>query len=77
VSTSSFWVEDVGVEQRSPLDSDIGCDLVVIGSGIAGLSAAYEAARGGWKVAVIDRAATLGGVMTPRTTAHLSTELDD
>jgi glycine/D-amino acid oxidase-like deaminating enzyme/nitrite reductase/ring-hydroxylating ferredoxin subunit len=77
MTTSSFWVEDVGLEQRSPLDSDISCDLVVIGSGIAGLSAAYEAARGGWAVVVIDRAATVGGVMTPRTTAHLATELDD
>src|SRR5687767_523873 len=26
---------------------------------------------------VIDRAETIGGVMTPRTTAHLATELDD
>jgi hypothetical protein len=77
VTTSSFWYEDVGLEKRPALATDADCDLVVIGSGIAGLSTAYEAARWGWKVIVIDRAETIGGVMTPRTTAHLATELDD
>jgi glycine/D-amino acid oxidase-like deaminating enzyme/nitrite reductase/ring-hydroxylating ferredoxin subunit len=77
MTTSSFWYEDVGLEQRPELMEDARCDLVVIGSGIAGLSTAYEAARWGWTVIVIDRAETIGGVMTPRTTAHLATELDD
>ena len=77
MTTSSFWYEDVGLEKRPPLASDAECDLVVIGSGIAGLSSAYEAARLGRQVIVIDRAETIGGVMTPRTTAHLATELDD
>ncbi len=77
MTTSSFWYEDVGLEKRPRLEADAECDLVVIGSGIAGLSAAYEAARFGWRVVVIDRAETIGGVMTPRTTAHLATALDD
>jgi glycine/D-amino acid oxidase-like deaminating enzyme/nitrite reductase/ring-hydroxylating ferredoxin subunit len=77
VTTTSFWYEDVGLEKRPALSEELTCDLVVIGSGIAGLSTAYEAARWGWKVVVIDRAETIGGVMTPRTTAHLATELDD
>ncbi|MBA2466242.1 MAG: FAD-dependent oxidoreductase [Sphingomonas sp.] len=77
MTTSSFWVEDCGLETRPPLDGDAECDLVVIGSGIAGLSSAYEAARFGWRVIVIERHSTIGGVMTPRTTAHLASELDD
>jgi glycine/D-amino acid oxidase-like deaminating enzyme/nitrite reductase/ring-hydroxylating ferredoxin subunit len=77
MGTSSFWYEDAGLETRPPLTADADCDLLVVGSGIAGLSTAYEAARFGWKVIVIDRAETIGGVMTPRTTAHLATELDD
>lgn len=77
MTTTSFWYEDVGLEKRPALADDVSCDLCVIGSGIAGLSTAYEAARWGWKVVVIDRAETIGGVMTPRTTAHLATELDD
>lgn len=77
MGSSSFWQEDVTLETRPPLTTDAECDLVVVGSGIAGLSTAYEAARFGWRVIVIDRAETVGGVMTPRTTAHLATELDD
>ena len=77
VTTSSFWYEDVGLEKRPPLASDATCDVVVVGSGIAGLSAAYEAAHLGSQVIVIDRAETIGGVMTPRTTAHLASEIDD
>lgn len=77
MTTSSFWYEDVGLEQRPALTEDAECDLVVVGSGIAGLSTAYEAARWGWNVVVIDRQETIGGVMTPRTTAHLASELDD
>lgn len=77
MTTSSFWYEDAGLEKRPPLGGDEECDLVIVGSGIAGISVAYEAARFGWKVVVIHRAETIGGVMTPRTTAHLATELDD
>ena len=77
MGTSSFWYEDVGLEERPPLTGEANCDLIVVGSGIAGLSTAYEAARFGWKVVVIDRQPTIGGVMTPRTTAHLASELDD
>jgi glycine/D-amino acid oxidase-like deaminating enzyme/nitrite reductase/ring-hydroxylating ferredoxin subunit len=75
--TTSFWVEDIGLETRPPLTGHADCDLVVVGSGIAGLSSAYEAARFGWRVIVIERHETIGGVMTPRTTAHLASELDD
>ena len=77
MTTSSFWYQDAGLEKRPTLEVDTDCDLVVIGSGIAGMSTAYEAARFGRKVIVIDRQETIGGVMTPRTTAHLASELDD
>jgi glycine/D-amino acid oxidase-like deaminating enzyme/nitrite reductase/ring-hydroxylating ferredoxin subunit len=59
-----------------PLTGKAKCDLVVIGSGIAGLSSAYEAARFGRQVIVIDRGRICGG-MTSRTTAHLASEIDD
>jgi ribulose 1,5-bisphosphate synthetase/thiazole synthase len=36
-------------------------DLIIVGAGIAGLSAALEAGRGGAKVLVIDEASIFGG----------------
>lgn len=72
----SLWKAEFEPLSYPPLDSDIECDLVVVGSGIAGLSSAYEAARFGVKVVVIDRGDISGG-MTARTTAHLASEIDD
>src|SRR5438309_8041707 len=51
-------------------------DVAVIGSGIAGLSVAYELASRGRSVVVLDRG-RIGCGMTARTTAHLASALDD
>jgi glycine/D-amino acid oxidase-like deaminating enzyme len=51
-------------------------DVVVVGSGIAGLFTVYELCRLGRSVVVLDRG-VLGGGMTARTTAHLASQLDD
>jgi glycine/D-amino acid oxidase-like deaminating enzyme/nitrite reductase/ring-hydroxylating ferredoxin subunit len=72
----SCWMDLSPVIDAPPLTSDTECDVVVIGSGIAGLSTAYELARFGRSVIVIDRGG-IGNGMTARTTAHLATELDD
>jgi glycine/D-amino acid oxidase-like deaminating enzyme/nitrite reductase/ring-hydroxylating ferredoxin subunit len=72
----SCWMGQTPVIDASALTRDETCDVVVIGSGIAGLSTAYELARFGRSVVVIDRGA-IGSGMTARTTAHLATELDD
>lgn len=72
----SPWMEEGPALEARPLTADETCDVVVIGSGIAGLSTAYELARFGRDVVVIDRG-RIGMGMTSRTTAHLATELDD
>ncbi|MFL6766716.1 MAG: FAD-dependent oxidoreductase, partial [Sphingomicrobium sp.] len=72
----SLWRAEFEPLPYPPLEAEATCDLVVVGSGIAGLSSAYEAARFGAKVIVIDRQDITGG-MTARTTAHLVTEIDD
>lgn len=72
----SYWMES-GPQIAAPaLEADHQCDVVVVGSGIAGLSTAYELSAAGLIVAVIDRG-RIGRGMTARTTAHLATELDD
>jgi glycine/D-amino acid oxidase-like deaminating enzyme/nitrite reductase/ring-hydroxylating ferredoxin subunit len=72
----SCWMDEGPAADAPPLDGDATCDVVVIGSGIAGLSTAYELACFGRQVIVIDRG-RIGWGMTARTTAHLATELDD
>ena len=72
----SLWKAETELKPYAQLEEDAVCDLLVVGSGIAGLSSAYEAARFGAMVIVIDRGDITGG-MTARTTAHLASELDD
>jgi glycine/D-amino acid oxidase-like deaminating enzyme/nitrite reductase/ring-hydroxylating ferredoxin subunit len=72
----SLWM-DVQVADEAPaLDRTERADTVVIGSGIAGLSTAYELAAAGQSVVVLDRGA-IGMGMTARTTAHLTAVSDD
>jgi glycine/D-amino acid oxidase-like deaminating enzyme len=67
---------DVSVAEAPQLRKNVSADTVIIGSGIAGLSTAYELALKGQKVVVFDRGRIAGG-MTSRTTAHLTSQSDD
>ncbi|WP_363346435.1 FAD-dependent oxidoreductase [Methylocystis echinoides] len=72
--TTPIWgAPDIDAE---PLQGDLETEVVVIGSGIAGMSVAYELASAGKQVTVLDRGVIAGG-MTARTTAHLSSYSDD
>jgi glycine/D-amino acid oxidase-like deaminating enzyme/nitrite reductase/ring-hydroxylating ferredoxin subunit len=72
----SLWMDiDVAPNSR-PLQGDKECDVIVIGSGIAGISTAYELAIEGQRVIVIDRGRIAGGI-TARTSAHLAPLCDD
>lgn len=74
--TRSLWM-NIKVDPTAPrYAGKQTCDTVVIGSGIAGLSVAYELVTRGQKVIVLDRGAIAGG-MTSRTTAHLAPICDD
>jgi len=73
--TRSLWM-DVSVADAPALSGTVGTDVVVVGSGIAGMSVAYELASHGRSVVVLDRGG-IGSGMTARTTAHLATALDD
>ena len=73
--SKSLWA-GTEVAAAEPLRSKANADVVVIGSGIAGLSVAYELAERGLKVIVLDRG-NIGQGMTARTTAHLAAGCDD
>ncbi len=74
--TKSLWMRMRVAPNAPHLDKDLRCDTVIVGSGIAGISVAYELADEGQKVVVIDRGPVAGG-MTSRTTAHLAPICDD
>src|SRR3954469_762886 len=76
-ATTSLWMAQTEVlPEAAALTDSLTCDVVVIGSGIAGLSAAYELSAAGRSVIVLDRGPIAGG-MTSRTTAHLTSICDD
>lgn len=71
----SVWME-FQAPRLGPLRGGLETDVLVIGAGVAGLSTAYELARAGRQVAVLDRG-RFGRGMTARTTAHLANVTDD
>lgn len=73
-SSSSIWVDaDVPRFDTTP---DAETDICVIGAGIAGLTTAFELARRGVRVSVLDDG-PIGGGETGRTSAHLASAVDD
>jgi len=58
------------------LDRDLETDALIIGSGISGVSIAYELVRQGVDVTMIEARNMLSGE-TGRTSGHLSSDLDD
>jgi glycine/D-amino acid oxidase-like deaminating enzyme/nitrite reductase/ring-hydroxylating ferredoxin subunit len=76
MTSRSIWADIRVAADAQPLGGDARCDVAVIGSGIAGLSTAYELSERGLSVIVIDRGKIAGG-MTSRTSAHLAPLCDD
>ncbi len=75
-ATRSLWMGVEVLSDATAANGALTADTVIVGSGIAGLSAAYELAAAGQKVIVVDRGSIAGG-MTSRTTAHLAPICDD
>jgi glycine/D-amino acid oxidase-like deaminating enzyme/nitrite reductase/ring-hydroxylating ferredoxin subunit len=72
----SLWMETSVLDEAPALDKKETADIVVVGSGIAGMSVAYELVKAGKSVVVLDRG-PIGKGMTSRTTAHLTAQCDD
>src|SRR4051812_43427768 len=74
--TRSLWMKTEVYPEAPTFAGKKSCDTVILGSGIAGLSVAYELASIGQQAIVLDRGPIAGG-MTSRTTAHLAPICDD
>ena len=72
----SVWSATTERRERPPLRGAEDADVCVVGAGIAGLSAAYQLAKAGRSVVVVDDGA-IGYGETHHTTAHLVNALDD
>ncbi|MET3155249.1 FAD-dependent oxidoreductase [Bradyrhizobium diazoefficiens] len=74
--STSLWMETEIFPEAGGLKGDVHCDVAVVGSGIAGISTAYELCKRDKSVIVIDRTGIVSG-MTARTSAHLAPLCDD
>ncbi|HLO75908.1 MAG TPA: FAD-dependent oxidoreductase [Magnetospirillum sp.] len=60
-----------------PLTGDLRTDVCVVGAGMAGISTAYHIARAGHRVTVVEAGPGPGIGETNRSTAHLTSAVDD
>ncbi|MGQ0560481.1 MAG: FAD-dependent oxidoreductase [Gemmatimonadota bacterium] len=74
--TRSIWVETAQAPSFAPLGENISADVCVVGAGMAGMATAYQLAKAGKRVVVIDDGG-IGSGETGRTTAHIAPALDD
>lgn len=75
VDTLSYWIESESLPRFSKLARDEHVDVVIVGGGITGLTAAYLLTRVGRSVAVLERD-RCARIDTGHTTAHLTMVTD-
>lgn len=76
IDTVSYWTDNTPAPRFSALKEDIAVDVLVIGAGITGITAAYLLKRAGYNVALVDKDRCLSG-NTSNTTAHLTCVTDE
>jgi len=71
MNTTPYWFENRSKALHPSLDEDLEVDILIVGGGICGVTAAYLIAGEGLSVALVERE-ILGGRDTGHTTAHLT-----
>ena len=75
MDTTSHWIDSAPLPPQPTLDRDLDVDVIVVGGGITGITAAYLLKRAGHSVALLERA-RCASVDTGHTTAHLTAATD-
>lgn len=70
------WISYSSRPTFPKLDRNITTDVVIVGAGITGISAAYECVKRGFRTTLIDSREVLSGE-TGGTSGHFSSALDD
>src|ERR1043166_8850676 len=65
------WIDDTPIRKFPKLQRNISADVIVIGAGITGITAAYLLKKAGSTVALIERE-RVASIDTGHTTAHLT-----
>ena len=73
--TESYWIDSASIPTSRSIDRDLDADVVVIGGGITGLTAAYLLSESGKSVVVLERG-RCGRIDTGHTTAHVAMVTD-
>jgi glycine/D-amino acid oxidase-like deaminating enzyme/nitrite reductase/ring-hydroxylating ferredoxin subunit len=72
----SYWIDSVKPLEFETLSKNTDTDILIIGGGIAGLTAAYQLLKAGRKITLVEDG-MIGSGESGRTTAHLTCALDD
>lgn len=75
IDTTPYWQTSATLPAFGPLDRDLTVDVVVVGGGLTGLTAAYLLTRAGRRVALLERG-RCASIDTGHTTAHLTCVTD-
>src|SRR5262245_35363067 len=75
LDTTSYWSDNATVQRFFGLKQDLAVDVLIVGGGITGITAAYLLKRAGRSVALVERDRCVGAD-TARTTAHLTCVTD-
>ena len=73
--TTPYWSTSATFPQFAKLAEDVAADVVVVGAGVTGLTAAYLLAKAGKRVVVLERD-RCAAIDTGHTSAHLTMVTD-